>query len=396
MVPSNSSLKQIMDQFPSSLSVMKTRLNVVQGQHVQYVMCPKCDTLGGEAKALILSNQQKCLHIPFPNHPHHSRRVACQSLLLKTIKFSKMSKTLPQKTYIYNSILNTLKDLLRRRNFFSKLHGWMSRSCAEKYVDIYDGAIWKEFMVVNGRPFLDIPNNLGLILNVDWFRPYEHTQYSIGVIYLAILNLPRAERYKLENVIIVGCIPGPKEPTTMNSYLKPLVDDLLVLWEGIPIAHTSCDFPVVIRGALLAVSCDIPATRKVCGFCGHSATMGCSKCLKKFTCVSFGEKLDYSGFDRDTWSERSMEQHLQAIKEVESASTPTQVEQITKKNGVRYSELVRLPYFDIIRQHVIDAMHNMYLGTAKHVVSIWKDMGLLGNSEFDIIPQLELEEYHIK
>jgi hypothetical protein len=261
----------------------------------------------------------------------------------------------------------------------------MSRSCAEKYVDIYDGAIWKEFMVVNGRPFLDIPNNLGLILNVDWFRPYEHTQYSIGVIYLAILNLPRAERYKLENVIIVGCIPGPKEPTTMNSYLKPLVDDLLVLWEGIPIAHTSCDFPVVIRGALLAVSCDIPATRKVCGFCGHSATMGCSKCLKKFTCVSFGEKLDYSGFDRDTWSERSMEQHLQAIKEVESASTPTQVEQITKKNGVRYSELVRLPYFDIIRQHVIDAMHNMYLGTAKHVVSIWKDMGLLGNSEFDII-----------
>ena len=197
-----------------------------------------------------------------------------------------MSKTLPQKTYIYNSILNTLKDLLRRRNFFSKLHGWMSRSCAEKYVDIYDGAIWKEFMVVNGRPFLDIPNNLGLILNVDWFRPYEHTQYSIGVIYLAILNLPRAERYKLENVIIVGCIPGPKEPTTMNSYLKPLVDDLLVLWEGIPIAHTSCDFPVVIRGALLAVSCDIPATRKVCGFCGHSATMGCSKCLKKiYLCV---------------------------------------------------------------------------------------------------------------
>ena len=60
MVPSNSSLKQIMDQFPSSLSVMKTRLNVVQGQLVQYVVCPKCDTLGGEAKALILSNQQKC------------------------------------------------------------------------------------------------------------------------------------------------------------------------------------------------------------------------------------------------------------------------------------------------------------------------------------------------
>ena len=59
--------------------------------------------------------------------------------------------------------------------------------------------------------------------------------------------------------------------------------------------------------------------------------MGCSKCLKKFPCLSFGEKLDYSGFDRDAWAQRSMEQHLQAINEVESASTPTQVEQVTTK-----------------------------------------------------------------
>ena len=177
-----------------------------------------------------------------------------KSLCAHSAQISHLDPFGPQK---YNSILNTLKDLRRRKNVFSKLHGWMSRSCTEKYID---GVIWNEFMIVNGRPFLDVPYNLGLILNVDWFRPYEHTQYSIGVIYLVIINLPRAERYRLENVISVGCIPGPKEPTTMNSYLKPLVDDLLVLWEGIPIAHTSCDFPIVIRGALLAVSCDIPAT----------------------------------------------------------------------------------------------------------------------------------------
>ena len=47
----------------------------------------------------------------------------------------------------------------------------------------------------------------------------------------------------------------------MNSYLEPLVDDLLVLWEGISIAPTSCAFPIVVRGALLAVSCDVTATR---------------------------------------------------------------------------------------------------------------------------------------
>ena len=40
----------------------------------------------------------------------------------------------------------------------------------------YDAAIWNEFAVINGRPFLDVPYNLDLILNVDWFKPYEHTQ----------------------------------------------------------------------------------------------------------------------------------------------------------------------------------------------------------------------------
>ena len=38
----------------------------------------------------------------------------------------------------------------------------------------------------------------------------------------------------------------------------------------------------LVRCALLCVACDIPASRKVCGFLGHSATLGCSKCMKAF------------------------------------------------------------------------------------------------------------------
>jgi hypothetical protein len=51
-----------------------------------------------------------------------------------------------------------------------------------------------------------------LILNLDCFNPFKHIEYSVGVIYLVVANLPRSERYKLENVIIVGTIPGPREP----------------------------------------------------------------------------------------------------------------------------------------------------------------------------------------
>ncbi len=40
-------------------------------------------------------------------------------------------------------------------------------------------------------------------------------------------------------------------------------------------------------------------------------------------------------------------------------------EEIFNASGVRWSELLRLPYFDIIRCVVVDVMHNLFLGTHK-------------------------------
>lgn len=51
---------------------------------------------------------------------------------------------------------------------------------------------------------------------------------------LTILNLPREERFKDKWTMIVGIIPGPTEAkSNINTYLKPLVDDLLSLWGGL-------------------------------------------------------------------------------------------------------------------------------------------------------------------
>ncbi len=53
---------------------------------------------------------------------------------------------------------------------------------------------------------------------------------------------------------------------------------------------------MLVRAALICVACDIPAARKVCGFVALKA---CSKCLKSFSTQNFGEKADFSGFDRN-------------------------------------------------------------------------------------------------
>lgn len=47
-------------------------------------------------------------------------------------------------------------------------------------------------------------------------------------------------------------------------------------------------------------------------------------------------------------------------------------EQIFEKNGVHWSELLHLPYWDPIRFTIIDLMHNLYLGLLKdHCQEIW-------------------------
>lgn len=88
--------------------------------------------------------------------------------------------------------------------------------------DVYDGCIWKNF----STNFLSIPYSYLLCLNVDWFQPFKHTQYSIGAIYVTIQNLPR-ERFKQENVVLIEIIAGPKEPSlSIDLYLQPLVSEL--------------------------------------------------------------------------------------------------------------------------------------------------------------------------
>ena len=79
----------------------------------------------------------------------------------------------------------------------------------------------------------------------------------------------------MENVILLGLIPGPAEPRkVMNSHLGPFVQELLEFWEGVAIWNKLSQSFVRVRLALICAMCDIPATRKVCGFAGHSATHG--------------------------------------------------------------------------------------------------------------------------
>ena len=113
-----------------------------------------------------------------------------------------------------------------------------------------------------------------------------------------------------------------------------------------------------------------------------NGTLGCSKCLKKFVTTNFGSKPQYGGFNCASWKARDISSHKQHALEFRKANTASDCRKITRETGVKYSELLQIPHLDIVRLHVIDPMHNIFLGLAKHTVKIWKEKGVLQTNQF--------------
>lgn len=232
----------------------------------------------------------------------------------------------------------------------------------------------RNFCGADGRRFLEpLGSDIHIIftLFVDWFNPYLNKasgkRSSVGALYMTCLNLPPHLRYKDENMYLVGIIPGPEEPSVhqINHFLRYIVDDLTALWHGVYLTRTF-EYPHgrVVRAALIPLVADVPAVRKTAGYVGHNANILCSFCQLT--------KDSLSNFNRETWPRRTAEQHRYIAECWLHAPNSDTRKEITKAYGIRWSELLRLRYWDPIKFPVVDSMHNLFLGLIKHqCIGIW-------------------------
>ena len=291
--------------FPSSMYLLWKKLGMGDEKVTKYLVCEECHKLHEPTTTL-----QHCDHIKFPKHPTKKYRQPCGTPLFKTIDLNVKRLQQPRKIFPYLNIASQLRQLYSRPGFVEMLK--QPRGGTEGILrDVWDGRMWKE-----QADFLG-PFGLSLCLNVDWFQPFKGKKHSVGVLYLTILNLPRKERFKQENLIIAGIIPGPSEPDAaeMNNYLKPMVDELFSLHHsGIVVTSAAHPSGSLLKARLLCIVCDLPAARKIGGFMGFSATMGCSRCKKRFLRRGKTVVADYSGCDCERWERRTgKEQREQAM-----------------------------------------------------------------------------------
>ncbi len=217
-------VRHVQNSFPPSLHIMRKKCAGYINFH-KYPICPKCRSLYNCYEECVEKSgscwtSKHCSHVDIPNHPHQSRRASCNTVLMKSVHLRSGRTILyPLKTYCYNGLKPTLQRLLLCPYFIECCDLWKTRPVNSHVSDIYDGKVWKYFLNYAGTPFLQASFTFGLMLNIDWFQPYKHTISSVGVIYL---NLPRTLRFKVENLIIVGIIPGPSEPQhDINSLYTP-------------------------------------------------------------------------------------------------------------------------------------------------------------------------------
>ena len=89
--------------------------------------------------------------------------------------------------------------------------------------------------------------------------------------------------------------------------------------------------------------------------------------------------------DVENWTKHTHQSHVEAVKRAAEATTSKARDEAESEVGVRYSELLRLPYLDIIRHNLLDPMHNLFLGTAKHTMEVWKNHGYINAEKVQMI-----------
>lgn len=257
-------LRIFSDMLPTTMYSTRKTLDLEDKDFTQYAVCPKCHTLYN-IDAVRKKDIQKCTYKRWPNHQQAAKRSECGTQLLNG------SSANPKRVYCVRPVSAYLIDYVKTKNFVRDCNLWRCRTIPDDYLaDIYDGSLWKS----RTNDYLKNDHSLYGMINVDWVQPFTHTTYSLGVIYAIILNLPRSMRFKEENVMILGVIPGPTEPSLhINTYLKPLVDDLEKLNRGMRLQDGS-RYGNIYYFRVLGCSSDLPATRKLGGFISYHAKQG--------------------------------------------------------------------------------------------------------------------------
>ncbi|KAI0366608.1 hypothetical protein BV20DRAFT_913843, partial [Pilatotrama ljubarskyi] len=348
---------------PTMLKTTLRRLDLTDKFHI-LIECPQCRRL---YKPMIRNHSVQCISCGVPLFSHPSRTIFLR-LLGKT-----PPTPIPKSVSPLRLISAAIMYLVRQPGMEAELEAWEERQIPPpgEYHSIQDGQVWKTIKGSDGELFFGPDRDrdelhIAVTFHVDWFTAASSAfsaSYSTGALSFSIPNLPPALRYRVHNLILSAMTAGPKEPDAeeLQHWIELLVDDLLLLYHlGIFTPTPSRKQGRRCRVVVICTCADHPAMCKASGFADKShhqapCTAGRTKVddLYSDTCLAGGCPA------------RDYQRHRELAVEWKALESQKERDEHFKQHGARWSELMRLPYYDCVRMTVIDPMHNLLLGVVK-------------------------------
>lgn len=249
--------------------------------------------------------------------------------------------------------------------------------------------------------------DIALALSTDGFAPFKNRNgVTCWPIILFILNLPPDLRCLLEHILCVAEIPGPKKPKDWDSFLWPLLEELVELAHGVRAFDGLSQMLFALHAYLIFAFGDMPAVAMMMRMLGHNSIHPCRCCYISGVRIPDKPKVTthYVPLDRSNHpsnpqpavynpAELPMRDHasfLRDARKVLSAKTKAGRQRLEKKTGIKgIPALSTLSSISLSDSFPHDTMHLFFENIIPMLVQLWTGMykdGFPKDDDFVLAP----------
>ncbi|GET00648.1 transposase domain-containing protein [Rhizophagus clarus] len=245
--------------------------------------------------------------------------------------------------------------------------------------DIFDGNLYKELV---NEGFFSNERDIVLIGSTDGYQIFRQKTDDCWIIMFINANLPPFERVKKENLLLSMIIPGPRQPKNFNSFLKPVVDELKLLEDGVMMYDGLLKEDFLLRSHIIMWTGDIPAITKIMCLSGHNSYTACRFCYLRGVYCSSRRHIYYPcnmpthyenlSVNPSNLNKRTEENYKRDILLVENEHQITLKKENIKNTGITArSILLNLKSLKFPRAFPVDIMHLFFENISINMFKHW-------------------------
>ncbi len=285
--------------------------------------------------------------------------------------------------FSYMPLIPCLRALMSNRTYATQLQYRADEHAKTRrpgtITDIFDGLHYRSLLgerVVVGdwtypHNYFSDHRNIALGFATDGFAPFKKRKHIAWILLIFNYNLPPDQRFQKDNILCVGIIPDPKKPWDTDSFIYPLMRELLELAISVSAYDALSRSLFALHAYVITGFGDIPAVSMLMHMKGHNGLCPCRMC-RILGIRILPTPTDVVKYRPEKLPLRSHDGFMVHAKVVESAPTETQREALAKEYGIKGIPLLSaLRSLRFPQSFLYDFMHLVWENLIPNLVLFW-------------------------